>query len=147
MIERIFRGWSRQDKKWVYGSLIHRGGYCCILPSEDLRPWDATYLIPETGCIDGYAIPVVPESVGMWIGSVDKNGRKIFEGDIAKYHIYMTYARFIDGPGEVLWVNGHCGFGIYDYENRDITMIDDFHMCQRIEIIGTVYENANLLEG
>jgi hypothetical protein len=57
MREIEFRGMT-DDKRWVYGSLIKHGRYCCILENDedDMR---FPYLDAEIGTIDGYATPVI----------------------------------------------------------------------------------------
>lgn len=82
MREILFRG-KTVHGKWVYGSLISAGSYCCILESEeDVHPMDYPYLDDELGVIDGKATPVDPETVGQFTGVFDKDSNKIFEGDI-----------------------------------------------------------------
>lgn len=75
----LFRGLDK-SKRWVYGSLIQVGDYCCIL-ENDCEKYGVTYLNSELGFIDGEAVPVDPNSVGLFLHKLDKNRRKIFEGD------------------------------------------------------------------
>lgn len=78
----LFRG-KNSAGSWVYGSLIQADEYCCILEDESkVHPKDWPYLDPFMGTFDGKATPVDPETIGQWTGAEDKNGDKIFEGDI-----------------------------------------------------------------
>ena len=89
MREYLFRGWSGYYNRWVCGSLIHQDDYCCILHT-DVHPIDEPYLDPLTGCFDGHATSVIPESVGQYTDTnefvvTDKSYNKpLFEGDIVE---------------------------------------------------------------
>lgn len=138
MREIIFRGKDRLRGNWVYGSLIKTGNFCCILPDDDETNHDYPYLDPDLGTIDGYAIPVVPETVGQWTGLVDCHGIKIFEGDI---------------HGIPRWIVTYCadvneGYGMNAgwYVQRD-----NFESWVELEnheehnIIGNIHDNPELL--
>ena len=71
MREILFRGKRCDNGEWVFGNFV-RG---CI---EDFA-----YIV-EFGNKElcrNY-VEVIPETVGQFIGLTDKNGKKIFEGDI-----------------------------------------------------------------
>lgn len=97
MRDYTFRG-KTENGCWTYGSLIHVGKYCCILEEDISNFHDYPYLDPDLGTIDGYATPVIPETVGQFTGLLDKNGRRIFEGDT----IRDEYGRIKD----VVFFNG-----------------------------------------
>lgn len=135
MREYLFRG--KCCGEWIEGSLIHAGNYVCILQDESkVHPCDFPYLDAECGIIVGKAEPVDPETVGQFIGITDKNGKRIFEGDIlqkngCKYRVYYypTFAMYMltrlpKGGGS----------------NGMLTQIFD---C---EVIGNIYDNPELLE-
>jgi hypothetical protein len=90
MKQYLFRGKSVSTGKWVYGSLIRAGSYCCILEDEDkVHPMDYPYLDPDLGVIDGQATPVIPETVGRCVNDpcyTDFTDQRYFEGDIIELH-------------------------------------------------------------
>lgn len=125
MREILFRGKRAEDNKWVYGFVVN-GAHSIIGVYEDGNCF----------CFES----VIPESVGQYTGLKDKNGNKIFEGDIILTGDFWSELTYV-----VEWDNDGSGFNPFRrcFEvSRGCTFIyaDDY------EVIGNIYDNKNLLE-
>lgn len=123
-------GYERSNYKngeWVYGLITK-------LYSEE---YDFPAEITDTRGISG--IEVDYKTIGQYTGLTDKNGVKIFEGDIV-----LKRTRFKKEPCEVVFSFGtfHCGFGWGSSTAEHPYTLDD----KRIEVIGNIYDNPELLE-
>lgn len=142
------RGKRIDNGKWVEGCLIIAKNFCCILQDEEkVHPMDYPYLDGELGCIDGYVTPIIPKTAGKNSGKKDKNGKKIFEGDIHK-NIYNGLL-FVACLGEYTDSNYELdGYGWY-WKSISTGYISGFngYEHQYVNIIGNVHDNPELLEG
>ena len=84
-------------------------------------------------------IEVIPETVGQFTGLTDKNGVKIFEGDIVKANFPYAKTGLVewDKKRGSFYVNPIDGFAAYDKGYK--------MNANKLEIIGNIHENTELL--
>lgn len=128
MREILFRGKvADEPDEWVYGYLVdkktifqhgqHKESKCC--------GWGSFFVKPDT--------------VGQYTGLEDKNGTKIFEGDIVKGTIVSQWAK-----EEIVCC--------VEYQKNSFVCIEQgkwehkLKFAKNIEVIGNIYDNPELLE-
>lgn len=92
---------------------------------------------------NGLYFEVVPETVGQYTGLKDKNGTKIFEGDIVQWTDELnTYKSSVEYCGDKY---NYPAFDLvkHDYECNGLQFIRE-DCC--IEVIGNIYDNPELPE-
>ena len=133
MREILFRGKTPSQDEYFDDGKWLQGFYTCFNGKEH-RIYDG---YAETDCGDYYPdwCNVRPETVGQYTGLTDKNGNKIFEGDIVKYK---------EENGEIVYHDQEAMFLVcFD------TWLTDFdHLYGKdVEIVGNIHDNPELLEG
>lgn len=131
MREILFRGKRCDNGHWVIGSLF--------------TSVNKIYIFPLAIASEAHKAEVVPTTIGQFTGLTDKNGKKIFEGDICRV--------IQDGDtkqGVVVQFNG--AFGLL-YKNGEFT---SFLYLKRsrpegcwfdtLEVIGNVHDQPELME-
>lgn len=125
MREYLFRGKRVDNGEWVEGYL----GYNKVRKQY--------YIMDD---VDSFPIPVHKESVGQYTGIKDRNGRKIFEGDIIQraWNGYPTIYRVVFDGLLAAFIGEVKPYGQFTTFDGD---------GEYFEVIGNVFENENLLEG
>ena len=142
MKQILFRGKRIDNNEWVYGfyfeSLADGMKHCYI----KYETWDEGFVTYE----------VIPETVNQFTSLCDKNGNKIFEGDIISATALDTgeEQRAVIGFGNFIDENNgdeYIGFFIeFDGIKTTITQLSMEECKNRIEVIGNIYDNPELLE-
>ena len=124
MIEILFRGKRIDNGEWVDGYLIIKNDKAFIIQNDS-----------------DYWHPVIPETVGQYIGD-DKNGMKIFKGDIiAGPSTYTMLVVIKDGHPMVQFTDTDIG----DTEPK-LRMLEQGHIDEYgIEVIGSIHDNPELV--
>lgn len=129
--EILFRGKRIDNGEWVYGYAVKgcdKDNQMFIAQSIGLGFF--------TGGVS--AKEVIPETVGQFTGLCDKNGNKIFEGDIVKYGNTIHKAIFEQR-------NGTAYFGLV-YSEIETLPFGHYQDLKQIEVIGNIHNNPELLE-
>ncbi|EUJ46701.1 YopX family protein [Paenilisteria rocourtiae] len=130
-----FRG-KNINGYWAYGNLS-------VIKEKLDRAGVGTYISNSSGA--PFAYQVRPETVGQYTGLSDKNGNKIFEGDIVAPSGFVSE---INQPGIVKWCDKKLCFYVDSIE----TLIYSegykmyFGLDSAIKIIGNIHENPELLK-
>lgn len=121
-----------QNGEWVYGLVTK-------LYDEQFKNLPAE--MTNTNGISGIEIDY--KTIGQYINMLDKNGRKIFEGDIIDFSDRLDG----DGYGVVKYDANETTFGIeYDNEYDNIyKSLGNHYYPEDIEVIGNIYDNPELL--
>lgn len=137
--EILFRGKRTYNGKWVEGSLVvtSQGGAYIISTVEDKR--DATVLVNQC------SLNVDPETVGQFTGSTDKNGKKIFEGDIIEVGDNPNYGGVAKKRIGIFIVEFYKGC----FMKRKNGTSTYYHFIPSDEhtIIGNIHDNPDMLRG
>lgn len=124
MREILFRG--KGDKKyndgmWYFGVPI--------------RCYDGDWQI----CTNNSKRTVIPETIGQYTGLADKNGTKIFEGDIVK--------RFWFGKMCIYQIDYDNGLARFIGRAGMIFKASFYYDSEEFEVVGNIYDNPELLGG
>lgn len=129
MREILFRGKRIDNGEWIYGNYIYS------------KSEDENFILPQ----EGFNTKVRHDTIGQYTGLTDKNGTKIFEGDILKIYYY--------GKSKI--------FGVVKFDESRFFIDDDYmrddikakapmtEMFSRyeFEVVGNIHDNPELMKG
>ena len=136
MREIIFRGKRIDNGEWIEGSYIHLNVNADFICQG--RSFNS--LIP-------IKLEVIPSTVGQYTGLTDKNGKKIFEGDIVAQNWYDHDEPSDDSFGEVVFCEYDCSFSVMDIQKDGIVPLGRCHAYHwEAEVIGNIHDNPEVLK-
>ena len=158
MREILFRGKRLDNGDWVYGALanfrsIANEIYAAIIPKVDVEN-----SMMELKSVD-------PSTVGQYTGLKDKNGNRIWEGDIVRYTFdspddpTATKNGLKVRTGRIFWSDWRASFAVTAGRNGSASLNNDVARYVRgrqiyeyvrgantVEVIGNITDNPELLE-
>lgn len=154
MGEILFRGKRVDNGEWVYGDLIRNDNehFPMVLIGQVVMSRDKYTDKPS---FDGYELyEVIPETVGQYTRLVDKNGTKIFDGDVVHYVYEPLGDNFwnanqnciIEWKGTGFYLNGIMGTNLYACVSGWLVSIP-IGDGELFEVIGNIHDNSDLIEG
>ena len=161
--EVIFRGKRTDNGKWECGDLLS--------PNEFNAIPHIVYIayLNEYGDIGEISTPVIPETVGQFTGLTDKNGVRIFEGDIVKIVDFQMGCVVYECGAFGIAVKPYIDWNYLDSEIAEITGCnnspdfcrnDNFislwelmwnynqeeNSCDVVQVIGNIHDNSEILK-
>lgn len=119
MREILFRGKEVKSSDWYYGDIFHSS-----MNVDTARIHDY---------INRANVEIIPDTLGQYTGLTDKNGVKIFEGDIVEYEGKRYSINYLPHYARFSAVKPNTVFCVFAY--------------QRGEVIGNIYDNPELIGG
>ena len=138
MRDRISRGKRVDNNEWVEGFYVN-------VPEHYKQEMSGKSYIVSIN--NGLFMEVVPESVGDYMGLTDKNGKRIFEGDIVRYR-----HEFWQCPMQsvVEYCADKWNYPAFDLKDNDYEEANGLQLAHEMEIefevIGNIHDNPELLE-
>ena len=148
MREILFRG-KRPNGQWVQGDLTLFRIDEEVISKISFHQTRATLNGWRTAT---YTNEVIPETVGQFTGLTDKNGTKIFEGDIVKFGINQRLMYVHWNEETLTWELTDIGVPACEVNHLSNTFdlgeiqVESAYGEMFSEVIGNIHDNPELLE-
>ena len=148
MREILFRGKRIDNGEWVDGYLYEHEPELVGIVSENDVQEPSKWFITRTGFADWNMprpvefVEVNPSTVGQYTGLEDKNGKRIFEGDILKSHYDSLFPDDVTFDLVVFCDSAWC---IQQKGFEPVPACADM-ISELSEVAGNIYDNPELLE-
>lgn len=150
----LFRGKRTDNGKWIEGYYATQSNHACF--ANELKHqhfiFKDVFLDFNLGGLQKFE--VIPETVGQYTGLKDKNGKKIFEGDIVELtdenNDFKWTAKVVFGNpyGTYCWGWNLMYAGGNPKVNTDILLwVDMEESGAFVEVIGNIHDDGELLKG
>lgn len=120
MRANLYKGKRKDNGEWIAGSLLSE-------PGEN-----RAHILPNT---EVYVVD--PETVGQYIGAVDKNGVMIFEGDLVEMKLLAPF-NILYEVAEVRYGYSNGVMGFYLSNGRDL-------ISGELTVVGNIHDNPEIL--
>ena len=144
MREILFRGKRIDNGEWVYGYVFDDG----MADNKQVFVGGLTVSDAKRNTCDRYEVgldfeEVDPTTIGQYTGLADKNGAKIFEGDVVLVNWFGDNGKFVVGyeGGSFFPYQIGCKFNfnsLWDVWSQD-------YDGTIMEVIGNIHDNPDLL--
>lgn len=125
--EKVYMGTGKPvEGNWVYGGITQGKGDFSVMYSD--------------GPVEKHV--VYTDTVGQFTGLTDKNGKKIFEGDIVSEKPPMNKYNFV---GKVVWDEQRGAWRFFIFEHPDYVAYLATYGVE-YTVIGNIHDNPELLE-
>jgi uncharacterized phage protein (TIGR01671 family) len=146
MREILFRAKQIDTDKWVEGYYIKfETRQCCPIGDDKLADDEIVHLIAQDGFADWNMprqltfIKIKKETVGQFTGLTDKNGVKIFEGDLFEWTSKDTDGSLMRQVDVVRWADGGCW--VCGKEDECLIHYLQFNPSyENLELIGNIHD-------
>lgn len=136
MREILFRGKRLDNGEWITGHLLkYEDGRARIVPNNT----DIFCYEKDESIIQTVAHRVDPETVGQCTGFGDKNGNKIFEGDIVSIYNSKAFLFVVEWNGNQ-YVLKCTTNGVSD------NILNVIESPEDVEVVGNIYDNPELIK-
>ena len=142
MREILFHGKRADNGEWIEGDVLQTRYHSGHIEYQ---------IMPQTPVSSAY--PVLSETIGQYTGLTDRNGKKIFEGDIVKTHYanaqksdFIEQVVFHNGKFCAYFSNQLCKQWVNLYDGTEHLPQDKSVYMDSVEVIGNIHDNPELLK-